>query len=127
MGERTHCNKSKRKSKVPLVGLLLLLSACAGQTTPPSPDPMVRDSASVPHAKTATFPIATHDTLTDDTPSSKPAHVETERERKERLYRELHQKKQNVSQGVPVFIYTDSAGRKLEKYPYENTPRVVSQ
>jgi hypothetical protein len=127
MDKGCRCKESKPRFAVLVAVFLLLISACAEQPTAPPSAPKAMDDTTMPQVDATISPIATHDALAEDLLPPKPAHVETERERKERLYWE-NQKNPNYHHlGVPIFIYTDSNGRKWMDVPADTVDVEVKE
>ncbi len=97
--------------------LFLLLSSCTAQPTAQPSFHHGLDSIVVIHAETTITPIAATDTMAKDTPPRQRVKVETEREKKERLFRERYGNHPKTGQGAPIRFYTDSNGRKWMDVP----------
>jgi hypothetical protein len=108
---------SSRKQSAVMLTVLWLLQGCAEQPITPQPAPQSLDSTATTSSDTIISHIATHDTLAEDTPRPRPAHVETQREKKERFYRENYGKPNHHKLGVPVFSPTGSTGRRSMDIP----------
>jgi hypothetical protein len=110
-----------------LFGLLFLLTACTKTTAPKTQHPLdtvARVSVDTAHASG----LFAQDSDLVDSPHTNLVHSETERERKERLFQERFKKSPKImDRGVPYFLYTDSAGRKMVKVPGDPIPKEIKE